>query len=97
MSRFSSLYLQEIVQNVETESQNPFLKEYDCFVLAILSHGNRGVIYGIDTERVSSSFVKVHSHQAKAKISFDVCRSFFEYFRLSFDLFFCFRAQFCLV
>ena len=43
------------MQNVETESQNPFMKEYDCFVLAILSHGNRGVIYGIDTERVSSS------------------------------------------
>ena len=53
MSTFSPLYLQEIVQNVEAESQNPYLKEYDCYVMAILSHGNRGVIYGMDTERVS--------------------------------------------
>ena len=45
------------MQNVEAESQNPFLKEYDCYVMAILSHGNRGVIYGMDTERVSVKIV----------------------------------------
>ena len=56
MSSFSS-FLQEIVQNVEAESQNPYLKDYDCYVMAILSHGNRGVIYGMDTERVSVKII----------------------------------------
>ncbi len=37
---------------VDTERQNPEMKNYDCFVMAILSHGNRGSIYGVDTEKV---------------------------------------------
>ncbi len=45
---------QEIVQNIYAERQNPDLKRYDCFIMVILSHGNRGVIYGMDTERVST-------------------------------------------
>ena len=42
------------------------------------------------------TFLKAHSHRAKAKILFDVCRLFFDLFCSFFDLF-RFRYHFCLL
>ncbi len=50
------MYLQELKKLVNDERQKEEYKKHDCFVMALLSHGNRGNIFAFDSEEVSPNF-----------------------------------------
>ena len=50
---YSNLFAKEIERKISAKSEDIQLKNYNCLIVCILSHGSRGFISGSDGEQVS--------------------------------------------
>ena len=51
------LFSQEMMDAIELEAKSDH-SNYDCFACAVLTHGGRGIFYGVDGETVSAKAFK---------------------------------------